>query len=299
MLTVKEMFLAADVASGASLLLKFPFHPLYLSSVSRAYEQQTRIYFVSLVSVRALISDTVKSYSDFVSACQGPLGQMNASEVSKLKQDLEGQGLYLRYISTDLRRAALVGSVYSLSAAKGIPIDPDNFIKIKSDPSGADDIATGSALLGGAMTAAGAATLDPPLFWFGLAVTLGSGNYFLTKGILKLLYGTPPQPSPPKQEPSSENSDTPNDPNDFGDPTNGDDIEVPKAVAIGDEEPGIDVDGLVQQLGTHILNDILDDLPLGWDADAGSPIPTIGPPPSDGGSGDDDGGGFPSIPIWG
>jgi hypothetical protein len=292
MLTVKEMFLAADVPSGAALLQKFQFHPLYLSSVSRAYEQQVCVCFVDLISMRALLSDQVKSYDDFVNACRGALGQMTISEVTTLKESLEAQGIFLRYISKDLRRAALVASTYTLSTAPATPIDGDSFITVKDDAVG--DIAAGGAILGGVIFGIGLATQNPWLIYGGGGTMSFAGGYLLGRGLYTLLH--PPDGQKPK--PTSENDDTPNDPNDLGDPNSGEDIETPKAVVMGDEEDGIDTDGLLQTLATNVLDDVLDDLPLGWDADSGSPMNSIGPPPPSGGDGGDDG--FPvPIPFWG
>ena len=47
-------------------------------------------------------------------------------------------------------------------------------------------------------------------------------------------------------------------------------------MAYGDPANGINLDPLLQQLATGTLDQILNELPLGWDPDSGSPLPGIG-----------------------
>lgn len=288
MLTLRQLFAVSGVNSSAGLVQKFGLQPLSVASVIKAYEQQRQICFVNLVSPRILLSGEVQSYSDLVRLYPGPLGQMNRIEVQGLSQYLEAQGLYLRYVSKDLRRAAVFGSVPSLVSVPAAPVNDGNLIALQDAYSGATKVGTGiiaggtviiSVTVAPALPAAG----ETFLFIGAAAVAIGAG-FLIGVGIAEIVDDLRPPALPPKQ-PSSENTDVPNDTGD-GDTGN---IEVPSAVAVGNPDNGIDVNGLLSQLATSSLDELLNNLPVGWDSDAGVGLPGIGA----GDLGGDGGGGLP------
>jgi hypothetical protein len=93
-------FAVSGQSSANGLVQSFQLHPLSLSSVIAAYEQQRRVYFVNLISPGILLSDEVQSFDDLVRLADGPLGQMDQTEVKLLAADLEARGVFLRYVKT-------------------------------------------------------------------------------------------------------------------------------------------------------------------------------------------------------
>jgi hypothetical protein len=274
MLTMKQMFKASGMQSGADLLGFFGVHPLSVRSVISSYSQQRQAYAVKLISPNILLSDQVNSFSDFQRLQDGPLGQMSQSEVTDLAAYLEGIGIYLRYVNKDLRRAVLIGDVPSLANAPAAPINDGNFITIKDASSGATKVGTG-VIAGGTVIigtvaagpAAAAAGAEGVLFLGAAVVAFGVG-FLISWGVLEIIYDSPPQP----QKPSSDNTNVPNETDDGEDG----DVDVPSAVAFGTPENGIDPEQLVNELATGTLDEILSSLPIGWDSDSGTSLPGIG-----------------------
>src|SRR4051794_1246802 len=114
MLTLKQLFAASGLDSGAALVRNFNLQPLSIASVVGAFEQQRQAYFVRLISPRLLQSDQVRFFGDLYRLSAGPLGQVSQEEVTALASYLEERGVYLRYVSKDLRRAVIFGDVPSL-----------------------------------------------------------------------------------------------------------------------------------------------------------------------------------------
>jgi len=229
----------------------------------------------------------VQSYADFLRLYRGPLGQPDQPEVNGLARYLEAQRVYLRFVSKDLRRAAIFGDVPSLINVPTAPLTDGNFITVKDASGGATKVATGITAVGTliiAVTVAPAAVDETALLIGAAAVGFAAG-FTTTWGLLEIFGDQAPPPPPPAQKPSSENTDVPND---TGDGDNGD-IEVPSAVAVGSPDNGIDLNGLLGQLATSSLDDLLNNLPVGWDSDAGVALPGIGA----GDLGGDGGGGLP------
>jgi hypothetical protein len=290
MLTFRQLLAVSGQSSANGLVQSFGLHPLSMSSVIAAYEQQRRVYFVNLISPRILLSDEVQSFDDLVRLSTGPLGQPDQSEVNAFAQYLETCGVYLRYVSSDLRRAAIVGDVPALVNVHTAPVDDGSFVAIK-DNKGIVEFASGTAIVAGILMTMAAVPepASPGLFVVGASLGLFAGSILIIEGIKD--DSKENQPAPPTQKPSSENTDVPND---TGDPDSGN-IEVPNALAVGDPDNGIDADGLVEQLATSALDDVIDDIPIGWDSDAGVPLPGIGDGDI-GGSGGGDAGG--TVPGW-
>ena len=144
-----------------------------------AYSKQKRAYFVNLVSPKLFSSDQVRSFADFQRLAPGPLGQPEQSEVQALAQDLQAYGVYLRYVSKDLRTATLIGTVPALVNAPAAPINDGNFLTVKD---AAGDRAFGAAVVafGGIVVVAGGILKSPEVVIAGLVVgtrrLVGSGE---------------------------------------------------------------------------------------------------------------------------
>jgi predicted phage tail protein len=259
--------------------------------VIAAYERQRQAHFVNLISPNILLSSEVKSFNDFARLSDGPLGQMSQSEVMALASYLEARGVYLRYVSKDLRRAVIFGDVPSLVNVPAAPLNDGNFVAIQDASAGATKVGSGTIGLGTVIISVSVALASPAvvavagegtlLIGAGI-VALGAG-LLVGWGIVEILNDSPP---PPKQ-PSSDSTDFPNEVND----ENAGDIEVANAVAIGSPDNGIDVEVMVDQLATGILDEVMSSVPIGWDSASGSSLPGIG---DLGGTGDDSGGGLGS-----
>lgn len=293
MLTVGGVFKASQLGSGAALVQNFGVQPLSLASVIKSFEQQRQAYFVKLISPNVLLSKDVNSLADVRRVADSPLGQLTKAEVAAFSTYLEGFGLFMRYVSKDLRRAVIFGDVPSLVSVPAAVVNDGNFITTKDASAGATKVGTGLVSFGTVLItlivagpAAAAAGSEALLIGGAVVVTTGAG-FLIGYGLAELLNDTP-APPPPKK-PSSDNTDFPNqvDGEDFGD------VDVPDAVAFGSPDNGIDVDQMVGQLGDGALEEIVSNIPIGWDSDSGAAMPGIGDFGSDGGSGDSgDGGGL-------
>jgi hypothetical protein len=288
MLTLQQLFKASGLNSGGALLANFDVQPLSLASVIESYEQQRQAYFVKLISPTILLSDQVNSFADFNRLCDGPLGQMDQPEVTAFSAYLDSIGLYLRYVSKDLRRAVIFGDVPALVNAPAAPLNDGNFVTIKDNSSGAIKvgtgvIATGTVIVSTVVAAppAVAAGTEGALILGVAVVALGAG-FLIGYGLAELLDKDPPPPNVP----SSDNTNVPNetDENDSGD------VDVPNAVAVGNGDNGIDVQGMVDTLADGALDEVMSTFPIGWDSGSGTSLPGIGDF-GDGSSGGDGGSG--------
>jgi hypothetical protein len=289
-LTLKQVFAASGLHSGAALVAKFNLRPLSLSSVIDGYEHQRQAYFVKLISPNIFLSDKVHSLEDLKSHADGELGLMTQSEVEALASYLGSRGVFMRFVSKDLRRAVILGDVPALISVPAAPINDGNFISFKDASSGATKAGTGTIALGtvivtlavggpAAIAAGGEVTL-----LVGASLVVFGAGFLITYGVLELLS------DPPAKQPSSENTDVPND----VDGVDTGDVEVPDAVAVGSPDNGIDVQDLVDQIGTGALDEIVSNLPLGWDSDSGTGLSGIGGfDAGNGGNDGDNGGGIP------
>lgn len=174
----------------------------------------------------------------------------------------------------------------SLLDVPAAPVNDGNFIAIRDASAGATKAATGLAAGGTVIIAIAVApaAADQTLLFVGAAVVALGAGFAFGWGLAEI-FGDNTPPAPPPKQPSSENTDVPND---TGDGDTGD-IEVPSAVAVGSPDNGIDLNGLLGQLATSSLDDLLNNLPVGWDSDAGVALPGIGA----GDLGGDGGGGLP------
>ncbi|HWW19346.1 MAG TPA: hypothetical protein VNZ06_00960, partial [Steroidobacteraceae bacterium] len=240
-------------------------------------EQQRQAYFVKLVSPNILLSDQVRSFDDLMRLSDGPLGQMSQAEVTALASYLETLGVYLRYVSKDLRRAVIFGDVPSLVSVPTAPVNDGNFTTIQDESAGAMKVGSGTIAFGTVLISVvvapatiGAAGETTLLVGAGV-VAVGAG-FLVTWGLLEIFGGDAPPPSPAPKQPSSDNIDMPNEVDDQ--PTG--EVEIPSAVAMGSPDNGIDVLSLVDELATGTLDDVLSSFPIGWDSGSGTPLPGIG-----------------------
>jgi hypothetical protein len=264
--------------------------PYSLARLIAAYEKQRRVYFVSLISPRILLSDDVQTFEDLVRLSPDFHGQMTRSEVLALTALLQSHGVALRFVDKHFRHAALAGSVPSLVSVPTTIVNGQNFITIKDKYSGAEATG-GSVATSGTVIIGVALNVPPPNMWLVLVATLGVVTFpallVLGAGVLDIMHDSPP--APVKASPTSSASEVDSPENTGPDGGDQDTIEIPNAVAIGDAPNGLDVDGLVADLGDLAVDFVLSDLPIGWDPDAGVGLPGLGAGDL-GGSGDDSGG---------
>jgi hypothetical protein len=289
-LTLKQLFASSGLESGAALVRNFGLQPLSVASVSAAFERQRQAFFVRLISPKLLQSDQVRFFDDLMRLADSPLAQVSQADVTALAGYLEERGVYLRYVSKDLRRAVIFGDVPSLVSVPAAPLNDGNFTTFQDTSSGATKVGTGTVALGTVIVAlvvngpaVAAAGGEVALIIGAGVVALGAG-FLVGWGINELIQGD--KPTPPPRQPSSDNLDSPND---LGD-ENGGDIEIPNAIALGSPDNGIDVSGMVDQLASGVMEDIMSSIPLGWDSDSGTALPGIGD--FDGGDGGGDGTGL-------
>jgi hypothetical protein len=257
---------------------------LSITKLSEAFGSQRWIVFVDLISPSILKSNDVNSFADLVRLAPDYHGLMSRDELAEFSNWLVGKGLSLRFVDKNLRRAAIVGTAVSLVEAPVVPINDGTFIGIRDN---GDYVATGVIAIGGAIVAVGAAG---PIVGLGgeaaaSAVVIGSlfvvgaAGYFIYKG----LFPDEPVPPPPRT-PSRSRGGTRSalDPDDGqgetppADEDNANSVEVPNAVAVGDPPDGVDLDGLVTDLGEMSLSEILETLPIGWDPDTGTGLDRVG-----------------------
>jgi hypothetical protein len=292
MLTVRQLLVLSgqngDTVHTDALLAQFPVRPLSLKSVASAYEKQRFLLFVTLVSTRVFLSPNIRSVADVIQASKGAEGQMTGSEVLALSSKLREQGLSLRILDKDLRKAVIVGTALPLVNAPTTTVNDGNVLYIRDKYSGAEAIGGTIAAIGGVLV--GAALVPEPLSPVLLIVggsLLGFGAGFaIGSGIMDILHDAPP---PPKSD-SPESSTTPNEAVPDGDP-----IELPNATALGSPPDNFNMDGVLQQLGDFAIDFSVDfvmsDLPTGFDPVTGEGLPGFGGGADGGGADGADGGG--------
>lgn len=265
-----------------------PARPLSLRSVIAAYEKQRFVVFVTLVSTRVLRLPNIRTMDDLLNAANGIDGKIDGHEVLALSSWLRQQGLSLRLLDKDLRRAAIIGTVPSLVNVPTLPINSGNLLHVLDVSSGVAQVAGGAGIVGGTLIAIGLAT--GPIGWIALAGVVVAGaaaGTFIGSGIFDIQQGDP------KPTPRSDSNDSNSTPNDLGpDGPAGETIELPNAVALGSPPDGLNTDGVLQELGDFAVDFSVDmalsDLPVGFDAGTGAGLPGIG----GGYSGDGGDGGF-------
>ena len=213
---------------------------------------------------------------------------MTRTEVQAFADFLEGRGAYLRFVTPDFRRGAIVGTIGSLETVPTAPVNDGSFIHIRDEIRGGETQGMALIAVGGTVTVVGSGTIVSAL---GLGL-VGAGLFMV------MYYARRDMKSPPPAEkPSSDNSDTPNDLGDLYAPE--ENIELPNAVAVGEPENGINTDTLLASLGRSSVDIIINDIPIGWDEDTGGPTTGLGGGPiGDGGDSGDDGGFSLDFPLW-
>lgn len=290
MLTVRQLLAASGQISGDlhtnALPRQFVGKSLSLRSAIALYEKQQRIYFVSLVSPRILLSNDVHTFEDLMRLSSSPEGQMTKDEVEALTSDLERAGILLRLVDKDFRHGALIGTVPALANAPAVEVNGQNFVQVRDKYGSLEAIGGGIVSAGGAFIGVGS-VLGPSWLLIGVGIGItGWGLAFLAViGILDLMQDNTPLITPSQNTKKSEVES----PDGQADASDQDTIEIPDAVAIGDPPKGFDVDKIVTDLGDSALDQILSDIPVGWDPDTGTGIPLGGG--DFGGQGDEGGGG--------
>jgi hypothetical protein len=291
MLTTRQALVVSgqngDTLHLNALLTEFPARPLSLKSVITAYEKQRLVVFVSLVSTKVFRSPGVLSMDEVIQASIGAQGQMDGREVLALSSKLREQGLSLRVLDRDLRKAAIIGTAPSLVNAPTTVVNDGNLLKIQDRFAGAEAAGGIAAGVGGVIIAIAfiPEPFSPVLLIIGGVLLGGGAGFGIGAGVMDILHDTPP---PPKSN-SPETSTTPNDAGPDG--PDGQTIELPNAVAVGSPPDGFSTDGVLQQLGDIAIDFsvdfVLSDLPVGFDPVNGDGLPGYGDGGDGGGAGDD------------
>jgi hypothetical protein len=283
MLTLRQLLVASgngsDALHASTLLAQFSPRPLSVRSVITAIEKQRIVLIVELISTKVLALPDVKTVPDVLRVGATPAGRPSAEEFLAFSRELREYNLSLRLLTKDLRYAAIVGEVPELVNAPAGVVNDGNFITVKDKYSGASSIGGGIATFGAGMFAIGTlpTPASPALLIIGSAAFgLGAG-IMIGAGVLDMMQGTPP---PPKAH-SPQSSSTPNEAGPDGpdglDTPQGDNLEVPNAVALGTPPDGLETDGMLQQLGDFAVDFTVDmalsDLPIGFDPANGHGLP--------------------------
>jgi len=268
MLTVRQLLLVSEPQGEelhvASLLAQYRARPLSVKSAAAAYERQRFVVFVSLVSARVLTLPAVHSMDDLTRAAQGPDGQMSGPEILALSSALRDQGLSLRLLDPDRRRAVIIGNAPSLVNAPATEVNNTNLLKVQDKYAAVEAGGGVVAGFGLFLMGAGAPVAGAAVFGFGAGLVFGAA-------LMDYLHDTSPAHKSDSQETTPVLDDL--GPDGPADQT----LDVPNAVAIGDAPGGFNVEGVLTQIGDFAIDFAVDmvisDLPVGIDPVSGDFVP--------------------------